>query len=345
MVSMTPTVYPDRDGLFHELSGVERAAALLLSMGKPLAGRILKHFDEIELREVARAAAQLGSVSRNNLEDLVDDFAESFKSGIDLQGGVGEVEQMLADALPPDQAAHILSDLFGGEDSHAWDKISALPEGKLAAYLEREHSQTATMVLSKLDSSSSAAILSKMSRNRRNEVVMRMIGTQPVSDHALKIAETAIMKDLLNDATPVDSDSRARVADIVNKLEASDVEDVLKTIEQTKPGDAAALKKLLFTFDDLVRLSVRARSTLFDALPTETVVLCLRGTEVEFRENVLSAMASRSRRLVESELANASSAQQKDILKARRTVVETVLRLAQRNEIEISSPDDDAEAA
>jgi flagellar motor switch protein FliG len=134
-----------------------------------------------------------------------------------------------------------------------------------------------------------------------------------------------------------------RVADIVNKLEAAEVDDVLKSVGLANPGDAAALKKLLFTFEDLVRLSVRARSTLFDALQTETIVACLRGTETDFRENVLSAMASRSRRIVESELANGSSVSRKEIMKARRLVVDTVLRLAQRKEIEIAIPEEDGE--
>jgi flagellar motor switch protein FliG len=341
---MTSSGYTDRDAVFQGLRGAERTAALLLSMGKPLAGRLLRHFDEDELREVARAAAKLGAVPRNRLEDLVDEFAESFKSGIDLQGGVGEVEQLFSDAFPPEQAATIMSAAFGSPASNGWEKISTISESKLAAYLEREHPQTATFVLSKLDSNNSAAILSQMSRERRNEIVMRMIGSQPVSADASKVAETAMVVDLLSEVGPVQGDGRARIADIVNKLEAADVEDVLKTIEQTKPGDAAALKKLLFTFDDLVRLSVRARSTLFDALPPETIVLCLRGTEADFREDVLSAMASRSRRLVESELANGSSFQQKEVVKARRAVVDMVLSLAQRNEIEISSADEAEDA-
>ena len=95
------------------------------------------------------------------------------------------------------------------------------------------------------------------------------------------------------------------------------------------------MRTMLFSFNDLPRLSQRARALLFDKLSTEVVVLALRSTEADFREPVLSAMASRSRRLVESELANPSSAPAAEIEKARRQIVKLVLVMAQRGEIEL----------
>jgi flagellar motor switch protein FliG len=74
-------------------------------------------------------------------------------------------------------------------------------------------------------------------------------------------------------------------------------------------------------------------------VPTETVVMALRGTEAPFRDAVLSSMASRARRLVESELSNGATPPQRDITKARRAIAELVLKMVQRNEIEIDVPD------
>ena len=82
-------------------NGAEKAAALLLAMGKPLAGRLLKRFDQIELRQITRAAAQLGAVSTEALEHFVQEFTESFTVGADLLGNAAEAEQLLTGALPP----------------------------------------------------------------------------------------------------------------------------------------------------------------------------------------------------------------------------------------------------
>ena len=84
------------------LSGPEKAAAILLVMGKPPAARLLKQFDEPDLKALARAAAGLGVIPATTLDRLVDEFVADFSVGADLLGDVGRVKNLLADALPPD---------------------------------------------------------------------------------------------------------------------------------------------------------------------------------------------------------------------------------------------------
>jgi flagellar motor switch protein FliG len=321
-------------------NGAEKAATLLLAMGKPLAARLLKRFDHMELRQITRAAAQLGAVSTEALERLVEEFTENFTAGADLLGNASEAEQLLTGALPAEQAADILSDVLGSSNSGLWERLATTPEAAIAAYIEKEHPQTAAFILSKVPAASAAKVVAQLPRDLRNELLIRMIGPADVSVEAQRIVETALQEDLLKSAARASGgDSRVRIADIVNRLEPNDVEDVLQTISETQPKDAAILKKMLFTFDDLVDLSNRARALLFDNLQTETIVMALRGTEPTFRDAVLSSMASRARRLVESELSNGASIPQRDIAKARRTVSDTVLRMVQRGEIELGAPE------
>jgi flagellar motor switch protein FliG len=208
----------------------------------------------------------------------------------------------------------------------------------LAACLEKEHPQTAAFILSKLSAACGAKVVALLPRDLRNELLARMIAPEPVAEEALRIVETALQEDLLKSAAgATGADSRARIADIVNRLEPAEVEDVIQSITETQPKDAAILKKMLFTFDDLLKLSKRARAVLFDNVSTEIVVMALRGTEAAFRDAVLSSMASRARRLVESELSNGASAPQREVAKARRSIAELVLKMAQRGEIEIGS--------
>ncbi len=326
-------------------SGADKAATLLLAMGKPLAARLLKRFDHMELRQITRAAAQLGAVSTEALERLVEEFTENFTAGADLLGNASEAEQLLTGALPPEEAADILSDVLGSSNSSLWERLASTPEPAIAAYIEREHPQTAAFILAKLPAASAAKVIAQLPRDLRNELLMRMIGPGDVSVEAQRIVETTLQEDLLKSAArATGGDSRARIADIVNRLEPTDVEDVIQSITVTQPKDAAILKKMLFTFDDLVNLSNRARAVLFDNLQTETIVMALRGTEPAFRDAVLASMASRARRLVESELSNGASASQRDIAKARRTISDTVLRMAQRGEIEIGASENEEAA-
>jgi flagellar motor switch protein FliG len=337
MSAIVSADYPSPSRIFN---GAEKAAALLLAMGKPLAARLLKRFDQIELRQITRAAAHLGAVSSEVLDSLVEEFTDNFSIGADLLGNAGEAEQLLNGALPPEQVADILSDVLGSSNSGLWEKLANTPEAALTAYLEKEHPQTAAFILSKVNAACGAKVVALMSRDLRNELLARMMGVEPVADEALRIVEAALQEDLLKSAArSAGADSRSRIADIVNRLEPTEVEDVIQSITESQPKDAAILKKMLFTFDDLLKLSKRARALLFDNVSTETVVMALRGTDAAFRDAVLSSMASRARRLVESELSNGASAPQREIAKARRAIAELVLKMAQRNEIEIGVPD------
>jgi flagellar motor switch protein FliG len=325
--------------------GAQKAAAILLAMGKAPATRLLKHLEPNELREVTRAAARLGTVSVPTLESLVEDFTSAFSVGASLLGDVGHAREMVADSISPDEVAEMLSDVSASSDDSVWDALAGSQESVLQAYLANEHPLIATFILSKLPPPLAAQIVARMARETRIEVLCAMIMRPSVSEEVQRVVEEAIRKDLTAlTARAAGVDNHSRIADIINNLEPLDARDVVESLVAARPKEARMVMKMLFSFDDLPRLSQRSRATLFDKLQTETVVMALRGTEADFREVVLSAMASRSKRLVESELSTATIASPRDIAKARKQVVDLVLKMSQRGEIEIPPPDG-AEAA
>ena len=321
-----------------DLSGSDKAAALLLAMGKTVAGRLLKHFDPAELRMITRSASELGAVQPPVLDSLVDEFCSHFSSGRDLLGNAGEAEQLLNGALPPEQVADILSDVLGSSNSGMWEKLGNIPEGVFATYLLKEHPQTAAFILSKLNPRFVAKIAAQLPRELRNDLMSRMLTLEPVPESVLRSIEAALQEDLINSAARLGSNTHSRMADIINQLEPNDMEDVLQSLSLAKPKEAKILRRLLFSFEDMPKLSVKARAVVFDKIPTERVVMALRGTDANFRDTVLSSLTSRSRRLVESELDAGGDVPQKEIAKARRAIADLVLEMAQRNEIEIASP-------
>src|SRR5690349_21101376 len=139
-------------------------------MDKAMAARLLKHFDQDELRRVTRCATRLGRVSTSALEGVVAEFSESFSAGADLIASAGDAERLLAGALPPDQVSDILSDVLGRSNRTVWERVSTLPDGVLAGHLAGEHPQTAVLVLSKVTTACAAAALGRMPSVLRNEI-------------------------------------------------------------------------------------------------------------------------------------------------------------------------------
>ena len=109
----------------------------------------------------------------------------------------------------------------------------------------------------------------------------------------------------------------------------------MDALRAERPADAEALSAKLFSFDDLVTLPTRTRQALFESVPSERIVLALSDTDAEFRANILSSLTARARRLVENELAGAAGAPAKDVAAAKRAIVDTLLAMAERGDVEL----------
>ena len=327
------------------LTGPEKAAALLLMMGQPPAARLLKQFDQPDLQAVARAVAGLGAISATTLDRLVDEFATDFSAGADLLGDAGQVKNLLADSLPPDQIADILG-LESGETRQLdiWQALAQAPEAAILALLMAERATTATYILSKLDSAVATKVIAALPRDRRNAALCGLVAPLTVTPLAAQVIEEAVGNALKQaPKAAADVEGRSRLAGIINGLDQEEAADAMRALEQAHPKDAAIVKTMLFSFKDLPQLSERARALLFDRASIDIVVMALRGTDADFRDTVLSSMPSRGRRLVEGELNSGAFAPPQDVAKARKAIVEIVLGMASRNEIELGGPP--AEAA
>jgi flagellar motor switch protein FliG len=323
------------------MTGAEQAAALLLSIEPSQAAKVLRRFDQEELRLLARALTGLGEVDNSALESLFEKFFARFSAGAALRGGAGQARMLLGEAFPSEQVAEVLSEAFGGDPKSVWRAIASLPEQRVAEYLAGEHPQVASYILSKLDVSFVGKVIQSLPRELRNETLSRMVSPAEIPEPAARLIEETLREDLIEGAARSTSGSEcAKVANIINSLEPQNFGDIVSEIGKEHPTEAKIIRKMLFSFDDLARLSRRALAIIFDKAPTDLVVLALRGTDPAFREVVLSTLASRARRLVESELNSASLAPPRDIARARKDIVSLVLSLAQRGEIEIAPADE-----
>ena len=315
------------------LKSAEKVAALLLVMGKPLASRLLGHFDPAELKLITRSAAQLGSVPIDVLEDLVEEFAGEFSNGLELRGTLDGAQDLLTGVLPPEQVADIMSDVLGSSNSSMWEKIAAVPAPALGEYLGRQHPQVLALALSKLPPGTAAALMEVLPRGIRNEATRRLLALGTVADAALRVIEARIHQDLILEPPAPVGAATAKIATIINKMAPEHVEDVLQALQAERPEDAEALRAKLFSFDDLVTLPPKSRQTLFEKVPSDRIVTALSSADAAFRANVLSSLTARARRLVENELAGAGDVPAKEVAAARRAIVDTLLAMAERGEV------------
>jgi flagellar motor switch protein FliG len=231
-----------------ELSGAEKAAALLLMMGKPPAARLLKQFDQPDLRAVALAAAGLGAILAAMLDRLVEEFVIDFSAGADLLGDAGQAKSLLGDALPPEQIADILG-LAPGETGppDVWRSLAQAPEGAIVALLMAERAATATYILSRLDPPVATRLVAALPRGRRNAALCVLVAPLDVTPLAARLIEEGVEAALKRAPTSgADAEGRSRLAGIINSLDPEEAEDAIRALEQVRPKEAAIVRTMLF---------------------------------------------------------------------------------------------------
>ena len=337
--------YSDMDSDSDMIVGPARAAILLLAMGSNGASRLLKHLSHDEIRALRDSVADQKEVSAVQLDQLVSDFQEAFKTGSGLSGLDSEMNKLLKSALSSDEMSQVFgaedfidSSLFTGPSLSVWEEIEHLGAKTLHTLLIGEHPQVVAIVVARLDPEIAAVLVAGFEDAFRNEVMRRVLSARPLTLEAEEMIETTLRATLIaNDDGPERLARRTTLAEIANRMEKIQTDAFLISIAETQPEEATAIRNLLFAFEDLPNVVKKSRLILFDEVPTELVTMALRGAPPELVEVVTSSLAARARRMVEAELQQAADIAPKDITGARRSIAAAALRLASEGRITLTA--------
>ncbi len=326
-----------------ELAPAQKAAAVLVALGRERAANLLEHFQQEEIRILLLITKELNNIPQEQLDELVEEFEAEFMAGTGLMDSSSTMQSIIEDALTPEQLAELQSSEDAVEvvmkTKSAWEILDEVEDEDLADFLMLENTQVAGFILSRISSDRSAQILSSLDNDARRRIVSAMISSRPVLPEAKEMLER-ILKEKFGRSIGKDkgAGSRRLVAGIMNELDQETSESLFNelagTVEQTA---LQSLKSMMFRFDDLLLLEPAARAVIFDQVPTEVTTLALRETTTEMIEAVLSTLGQRSRRMLESELATESSASPEEVIRAQRQIASTALKLAGEGTINLPS--------
>ncbi|PSJ63320.1 flagellar motor switch protein FliG [Kumtagia ephedrae] len=323
------------------LTRAQKAAAILVAMGKPSASRLLKFFKQEELKALIEGARLLKTIPQGELERIVAEFEAEFMEGAGQLDSADQIDDILNDTLSPEEVQAIMGQgkTAANQPPPVWSELDKLEPARIAAFLAGEHSQTSALILSKVAPGTAANALLALDKPLRGEVVKRMMSISNIPEAATRLIETQLRSRVLGESNVKDTSAgQSRVANLLNEMDKPQLDEVMQDLEAAGTPDLEAVRARLFSFEDIPLLAQRARVTLFDGLSTELVTLCLRQAPPHLAEAVLSAIGARSRRMIEAELSQGPEGiQTADILRARKTVAATALRLSRDGVIELPS--------
>lgn len=321
-------------------AGREKVAILLLALGEKLGTQLLQKFDAAEVKAIMSSAASISRVEKQDLDLLVDDFAANFARALGLGTDFDAVKGMVERAFSPTELSRMLGTQIMQAGEPAWRRFETGMENALVPYLLDEHPQTIAFILSQLTPDFASRCLSMLPGDFRITVARRLLKVQPVEEPVAKIVEKTLEDDLLaRQDAGLEAEGRGRLAAMLNKLDRDQSGEILAGVAAWKPEEAQKLKRLIFSFEDIGKLSQEARLALFDKLQADQVVVALKGVDSALKEVALSSLGARARRMVEAELANDRGGRSKEGEAARSAIVSRVLDMAQRGDIEL--PHDD----
>jgi flagellar motor switch protein FliG len=326
---------------FAARDGREKVAILLLALGDKLGTQLLQKFDAAEVKAIMSSAATISRVEKQDLDLLVDDFAANFARALGLGTDFNAVKGMVERAFSPNELSQMLGAQIMQAGEPVWRRFESGMENALVPYLLDEHPQTIAFILSKLDPEFASRCLSVLPGDFRITVARRLLKVQPVGETVADIVEDTLQEDLLaRQDAGLEVEGRGRLAAMLNRLDREKSGEILAGVAAWKPDEAAKLKRMIFSFDDLGKLSQDARLALFDKLQPDQVVVALKGVDAALKEVALSSLGARARRMVETELASDKGLRTKEGDAARGAIVAQVLEMVQRGDIELPSDDE-----
>jgi len=326
------------------LSQADKAAAVLLAMGKGVAGKLLKYFTQAELQMIINSAQTLRTIPPDELAELVSEFEDLFTEGAGLMDNAKAIEEILEEGLTPEEVDGLLGrrTAFQAFETSIWDRLQDADPDFIAQFLLREHPQTVAYILSMLPSSFGAKVLIKLPDSRRADIMNRTVNLKNVSPQAAQIIENRVVELISEIDAERNSVGTAKVAELMNELEKPQVDTLLESLESISKEAATKVRPKIFLFEDLLVMPQRSRVMLLNDISGDILTMALRGASSEIRESVLSAISPRSRRMIESDLqAGTVGINPREIAIARRAVAQEAIRLANAGQIQLKDPDAD----
>ncbi|MBL8640339.1 MAG: flagellar motor switch protein FliG [Alphaproteobacteria bacterium] len=331
---------------YRTLSGVEKTAVFLLSLGEEHTARLFQLMDEEEILEISQTMANLGRVSAAIVERIFLEFAEQMSSSSSLVGTYESTERLLSKAgISKDKIGQIMEEIRGPAGRTMWEKLGNVNEEVLANFLQKEYPQTVAVVLSKISTDHSARVLALLPEGFALEVIHRMLRMESIQKEVLDDVEKTLRVEFMaNLAKTTRRDSHEMMAEIFNSLERSVESRIMGSLEETAPDAAERIRALMFTFEDLGGLDPASVQTIIRAADKEKLPIALKGATDTLRDLFFSNMSERAAKIMKEDMGAMGPVRLKDVEEAQQYIVNVAKDLEARGEIALAKGGKDEDA-
>lgn len=319
-----------------ELTGKQKAAILLISLGPDVASSVYKHLSEEEIEKLTLEISGVKKVDSDAKEEILEEFHQiALAQDYISQGGIGYAKTVLEKALGEDQASVIINRLTSSLQVRPFDFARKADPGQIFNFIQNEHPQTIALILSYLDAAQAGQILSELPQEMQADIARRIAVMDSTSPEIINEVEQILERKLSATVTQdyTQTGGVEAVVDVLNGVDRATERTILDALEIQDPELAEEIKKRMFVFEDIVTLDNRAIQRIIRDCETEDLMLSLKVSSDEVKDIVFSNMSARMVETFKDEMEYMGPVRLREVEEAQSRIVGIIRRLEESGEI------------
>ncbi|MFD1414599.1 flagellar motor switch protein FliG [Oceanobacillus jeddahense] len=321
------------------LTGRQKAAILLISLGPDVSAQVYKYLSEEEIEKLSLDISSVKKVDSNLKEDILDQFHQiAVAQDYISQGGIGYAKTVLEKAFGKQEASSIINRLTSSLQVRPFDFARKADPQQVLNYIQGEHPQTIALILSYLDAEQSGQILSALPKNVQADVASRIATMDSTSPEIISQIEQVLEKNISSSMTEdyTQTGGIQTVVEVLNGVDRSTERTILEALESQDPELAEEIKKRMFVFEDIVTLDNRAIQRVIREVDNDDLRLSLKVASNEVKDIVFQNMSERMVTTFKEEMEFMGPVRLKDVEEAQTRIVNVIRGLEEKGEIVIA---------
>jgi flagellar motor switch protein FliG len=327
-----------------ELTGKQKAAILMVSLGAEASANIMKCLREDEIEELTLEIANLKRVGVDTKDIIMEEFLQiCIAQEYIVSGGIDYAKEVLEKALGSQRAKEIIGKLTATLQIRPFDFARKTEPGQLLNFIQNEHPQTIALVMSYLRSEQAAIILSALPPLQQVEVAQRIATMDRTSPEVLREVEQVLEKKLsafvMHDFTI--AGGIQPIVDILNRVDRGTERTILEALGEAEPELADQIKSRMFVFEDVVNLDNKSIQRILREVDVKDLGLALKTSSEELKGLILKNMSKRAAEMLQEDMQMMGPVRLHDVEEAQQKIVNIIRQLEDSGEIVIARGKED----
>ncbi|MFX4261955.1 flagellar motor switch protein FliG [Pelotomaculum propionicicum] len=328
-----------------KLTGVQKAAILLIALGSDLSSRVLKiDFNQNDIEQITHEISNMIKIPVEVRNAVIDEFMELQRARDYLShGGLNYAKEVLEKAVGHQKATEILNKLTIDMKAIPFSSLRKTDAKQIYNFIREEHPQTIALILAHLTPEQAATILGMLPPELQSEISRRIAIIDRFTPDIVRDVETLLERKL---SSVVQQDQTVvggvqSLVDILNRVGRSAEKVILEGLEREDPVLAEEVKRRMFVFEDLIQLPDNFIQRVLKEVNSKDLTLAMRGANEEVNARIYKNMSKRAAEMIKEEIEFMGPVRLKEVEKAQQKVVTIIRKLDESGEIVISRGGED----